>query len=98
MHDLGYRVQPPLNSNGIEELCQEYNERLIFAPDEKSNPDNLNKKYPTCLEMVYSIRDPVFNYTYPKIPPRGTARRIRIKSKCSHAHVSSLIRQDARTT
>jgi NAD+ kinase len=36
MHDLGYRVKPPLNSNGIEELCQRYNERLIFAPDEKS--------------------------------------------------------------
>jgi hypothetical protein len=38
--------------------------------------------------MMYSIRDPVFNCTYPKIPHRGTVRRIRIKSKCSHAHLT----------
>jgi NAD+ kinase len=38
--------------------------------------------------MVYSIRDPVFNCTYQKIPPRGTIKKIKIKSKCSHAHLT----------
>ncbi|KAI6200792.1 NAD(+) kinase [Aphelenchoides besseyi] len=74
MRELGYTVEPPIDNEGIAKLCQQYNERLIFAPDDK--------------KIMYSLRDPVFNYTYPKIPPRGTASRIRIKSKCSHAHLT----------
>lgn len=40
------------------------------------------------LGMEYSIRDPVFNCTYPQITERGPARKIKIRSKCSHAHLT----------
>ena len=33
---LGYEVEPPLNADAVAELCQRYNERLVFAPDERS--------------------------------------------------------------
>lgn len=37
--------------------------------------------------MAFSIRDPVFNATFPKTAARGFVRRIRLKSKCKHAHL-----------
>lgn len=39
------------------------------------------------LEMAYSIRDPVFNATFPKTASRGFASRIRLKSRCTRAHL-----------
>lgn len=37
--------------------------------------------------MAFSIRDPVFNATFPKTSSRGFIKRIRIKSKCRNAHL-----------
>ncbi|CAD5220820.1 unnamed protein product [Bursaphelenchus okinawaensis] len=74
MKEHGYQVKPPMDENSVKTLCQRYNERLIFAPDEE--------------RMEYSIRDPVFNRTFPQIPDRGIATKIKIKSKCSHAHLT----------
>ncbi|CAD5227529.1 unnamed protein product [Bursaphelenchus xylophilus] len=74
MQEQGYEVKPPLDQNAVKSLCQRYNERLVFAPDEE--------------RMEYSIRDPVFNRTFAQIPDRGSATKIKIKSKCSHAHLT----------
>ena len=38
-------------------------------------------------EMAFSVRDPVFNATFPKTVPRGFAKKIKVKSRCSHAHL-----------
>lgn len=45
------------------------------------------KRQPWFLEMAYSIRDPVFNATFPKTASRGFASRIRLKSRCYRAHL-----------
>lgn len=37
--------------------------------------------------MAFSVRDPVFNATFPKTCNRGFAQKIKVKSKCSHAHL-----------
>lgn len=37
--------------------------------------------------MAFSVRDPVFNATFPKASPRGFARKIKVKSRCTHAHL-----------
>lgn len=37
--------------------------------------------------MAFTVRDPVFNATFPKTAARGFANKIRLKSRCSHAHL-----------
>lgn len=37
--------------------------------------------------MGFSIRDPVFNRTFATTASRGFAQKIRIKSRCTHAHL-----------
>lgn len=33
--------------------------------------------------MAFAIREPVYNKTFKEIPPRGFAKRIFLKSRCS---------------
>ncbi|CAK5064603.1 unnamed protein product [Meloidogyne enterolobii] len=37
--------------------------------------------------MAFSVRDPVFNATFPKMAIRGFANKILIKSRCKNAHL-----------
>jgi NAD+ kinase len=37
--------------------------------------------------MAFSIRDPVFNDTFLKTASYGFVQKIRLKSRCSHAHL-----------
>ena len=37
--------------------------------------------------MGFTVRDPVFNATFPKTSERGFANKIRVKSRCTHAHL-----------
>lgn len=39
------------------------------------------------LGMAYTVRDPVFNATFPPCPPRGFAQKVLIKSRCFDAHL-----------
>lgn len=71
--NMGINFDQEINNNVIEEVCHRFNERLVFKPDEQ--------------KMAFSIRDPVFNSTFPKTPSRGFAKKIRIKSRCLHAHL-----------
>jgi len=62
-----------INGNVLEEACRLYNEELVFAPEEQ--------------KMAFSVRDPVFNATFPKTVSRGFVQKIRLKSRCFHAHL-----------
>lgn len=37
--------------------------------------------------MAFSVRDPVFNATFPAMAPRGFAQKIRVKSRGFDAHL-----------
>ncbi|VDM43772.1 unnamed protein product [Toxocara canis] len=65
------RVDP---TNEItDEVCRRFNEKLIFEPQSS--------------KMSFTVRDPVFNATFPAMAPRGYASRIRVRSRCSDAHL-----------
>uniref|UniRef100_A0AC35U3D6 NAD(+) kinase n=1 Tax=Rhabditophanes sp. KR3021 TaxID=114890 RepID=A0AC35U3D6_9BILA len=57
----------------IEEACKRFNQQLVFEP--------------SYHQMAFSVRDPVFNATFPHTSPRGFAKKIRIKSRCSDAQL-----------
>ncbi|CAB3411406.1 unnamed protein product [Caenorhabditis bovis] len=57
----------------ISEVCTKFNQQLIFDPDR--------------LQMAFSVRDPVFNATFPPADPRGFADKILIKSRGYDAHL-----------
>lgn len=37
--------------------------------------------------MAFTVRDPVFNATFPAGIQRGFAKRIRVRSRCTNAHI-----------
>ncbi|VDK17840.1 unnamed protein product [Anisakis simplex] len=56
-----------------DEICRRFNEKLTFDPNSS--------------KLSFTVRDPVFNATFPSMAPRGYASRIRVRSRCSDAHL-----------
>ncbi|KAE9548149.1 hypothetical protein FO519_008637 [Halicephalobus sp. NKZ332] len=73
MGSMGFRSNNEINEKVVEGICNRFNQQLIFEPN--------NQK------MAYSVRDPIFNATFLKTAPRGFAKKIKVKSRCSHAHL-----------
>uniref|UniRef100_A0AC34QHJ9 NAD(+) kinase n=1 Tax=Panagrolaimus sp. JU765 TaxID=591449 RepID=A0AC34QHJ9_9BILA len=73
MGDMGFKSNDEINDKVVEEICSRFNRNLIFEP--------------SAHKMAFSVRDPVFNATFPKASPRGFARKIKVKSRCTHAHL-----------
>lgn len=61
------------NKELVSDICTKFNQQLIFNPDDR--------------KMAFSVRDPVFNATFPPTDPRGFASKIRIKSRGYDAHL-----------
>ncbi|ULU07584.1 hypothetical protein L5515_015070 [Caenorhabditis briggsae] len=64
---------PHENKNAVSEICTKFNQQLIFDPDRR--------------QLAFSVRDPIFNATFPPTDPRGFADKIRIKSRGYDAHL-----------
>ncbi|KAI1726280.1 ATP-NAD kinase domain-containing protein [Ditylenchus destructor] len=73
MNRMSINIDREMDDNILEEICRRYNDQLVFEPEAQ--------------KMAFSIRDPVFNATFPKTASRGFATRIRLKSRCTHAHL-----------
>jgi NAD+ kinase len=73
MYGMGFQTDQNINENVVDEICQRFNSHLVFEP--------------TAPKMAFTVRDPVFNATFPKTSARGYANKIKIKSRCSHAHL-----------
>jgi NAD+ kinase len=73
MASMGFNFDHEVQDSLLEEICKRFNEKLVFEPEAQ--------------KMAFSIRDPVFNATFPKTASRGFAHRIRLKSRCTHAHL-----------
>uniref|UniRef100_A0A9J2Q1V7 NAD(+) kinase n=1 Tax=Ascaris lumbricoides TaxID=6252 RepID=A0A9J2Q1V7_ASCLU len=72
MKTMGVLCVEP-NDEMTKEICRRFNEKLIFEPHSS--------------KMSFTVRDPVFNATFPAMAPRGYASRIRVRSRCSDAHL-----------
>lgn len=70
---MGFNLDREVDNHVLEEICKRYNQQLVFEPDAQ--------------KMGFSIRDPVFNATFSKTASRGFANKIRLKSRCTHAHL-----------
>uniref|UniRef100_A0A915PI98 NAD(+) kinase n=1 Tax=Setaria digitata TaxID=48799 RepID=A0A915PI98_9BILA len=57
----------------IREICKRFNEKLLFDPQ--------------CTMIAFTVRDPVFNATFSAGIQRGFAKRIRVRSRCTNAHI-----------
>ncbi|CAA19455.2 NAD kinase 2, mitochondrial [Caenorhabditis elegans] len=64
---------PHGDKNAVSEICTKFNQQLIFDPDRK--------------QLAFSVRDPIFNATFPPTDPRGFADKICIKSRGYDAHL-----------
>ncbi|CAI2328742.1 unnamed protein product [Caenorhabditis sp. 36 PRJEB53466] len=64
---------PHEDKNAVSEICTKFNQQLIFDPDRR--------------QLAFSVRDPIFNATFPPTDPRGFADKIRIKSRGYDAHL-----------
>uniref|UniRef100_A0A7E4W1K9 NAD(+) kinase n=1 Tax=Panagrellus redivivus TaxID=6233 RepID=A0A7E4W1K9_PANRE len=73
MAGMGFKADHDIDDKVVEEVCRRFNQQLIFEP--------------SAHKMAFSVRDPVFNATFPKTSARDFATKIRVKSKCSHAHL-----------
>jgi NAD+ kinase len=73
MHNMGFQTEQNIDEKVVDEICQRFNSNLIFEPTEP--------------KMAFTVRDPVFNATFPTTSSRGFAKKIRIKSRCSSAHL-----------
>lgn len=73
MGNMGFKSNDEINDKVVEEICNRFNQQLVFEP--------------SAHKMAFSVRDPVFNATFPKTVPRGFAKKIKVKSRCSHAHL-----------
>ncbi|XP_054468684.1 NAD kinase 2, mitochondrial isoform X2 [Anoplopoma fimbria] len=58
----------PLNSDIIEKVTDEYNESLVFSPDDR--------------RLFYSIREPIVNRVFSSSQQRGFASRVSVRSRC----------------
>ncbi|KHJ98633.1 hypothetical protein OESDEN_01387, partial [Oesophagostomum dentatum] len=67
-------VNLPLdNKEVISDICTKFNQQLIFSPESQ--------------RMAFTVRDPIFNATFPPITPRGFADKIVVKSRGYDAHL-----------
>ncbi|KAK6734796.1 hypothetical protein RB195_018154 [Necator americanus] len=57
----------------ISDICTKFNQQLIFSPDLR--------------QMAFTVRDPIFNATFPPTVPRGFAEKILVKSRGYDAHL-----------
>ncbi|VDK59453.1 unnamed protein product [Cylicostephanus goldi] len=68
------KVNLPFNNEQVvSDICTKFNQQLIFSPDSQ--------------RMAFSVRDPIFNATFPPVSPRGFAERIVVKSRGYDAHL-----------
>ncbi|KAM6901585.1 NAD kinase 2, mitochondrial isoform 1-T1 [Lycodopsis pacificus] len=58
----------PLNRDIIEMVTDEYNESLVFSPDDR--------------RLFYSIREPIVNRVFWSSRQRGFASRVSVRSRC----------------
>uniref|UniRef100_A0A1I8B7T5 NAD(+) kinase n=1 Tax=Meloidogyne hapla TaxID=6305 RepID=A0A1I8B7T5_MELHA len=70
---MGLKLDQVVDAEMIENICRKFNEKLRFGPE--------------LTKMAFSVRDPVFNATFPKMAIRGFANKILIKSRCKNAHL-----------
>uniref|UniRef100_A0A915MIM1 NAD(+) kinase n=2 Tax=Meloidogyne incognita group TaxID=654580 RepID=A0A915MIM1_MELJA len=70
---MGLKLDQVVDAEMIENICRKFNEKLRFGPE--------------LTTMAFSVRDPVFNATFPKMSIRGFANKILIKSRCKNAHL-----------
>ncbi|KAF7635793.1 hypothetical protein Mgra_00004706 [Meloidogyne graminicola] len=73
IENMGLKLDQVVDAGMIQNICRKFNEKLRFGPE--------------LTKMAFSIRDPVFNATFPKMAIRGFANKILIKSRCKHAHL-----------
>lgn len=58
----------PLNREFVEKVTEEYNESLVFSPDDR--------------HMFYSIREPIVNRVFSSSRQRGFASKVCVRSRC----------------
>ncbi|KAM9338151.1 NAD kinase 2, mitochondrial [Symphorus nematophorus] len=58
----------PLNRDFIEKVTDEYNESLVFSPDDR--------------RLFYSIREPIVNRVFSSSRQRGFASKVCVRSRC----------------
>ncbi|KAL3085062.1 hypothetical protein niasHS_010131 [Heterodera schachtii] len=68
---MGISLDREVDNEMVEEICRHFNAKLKFGPEQN--------------KMAFSVRDPVFNATFPKTLIRGFAHKIFLKSRCTHA-------------
>uniref|UniRef100_A0AC35TSL4 NAD(+) kinase n=1 Tax=Rhabditophanes sp. KR3021 TaxID=114890 RepID=A0AC35TSL4_9BILA len=73
LKDMGVDLGTMNRDDLVENVCNKYNHTLIFDPSYD--------------QMAFSVRDPVFNATFPHTESRGFCKSIRIKSRCTKAHI-----------
>ncbi|XP_035463146.1 NAD kinase 2, mitochondrial isoform X1 [Scophthalmus maximus] len=61
-------LEIPLNREFIDKVTDEYNESLVFAPDDR--------------RLFYSIREPIVNRVFSNSRQRGFASRVCVRSRC----------------
>ncbi|TMS37531.1 hypothetical protein L596_004443 [Steinernema carpocapsae] len=71
MRNMGMQVAN--NESLVQSICRRFNEKLVFEPESE--------------KMAFTVRDPVFNATFATTKARGFAHRIRLRSRCSDAHI-----------
>ncbi|KAM8744441.1 NAD kinase 2, mitochondrial isoform 3-T3 [Acanthopagrus schlegelii] len=58
----------PLNQSFIQKVTDEYNESLVFSPDDR--------------RLLYSIREPIVNRVFSSSRQRGFASKVCVRSRC----------------
>ncbi|KAG8010969.1 NAD kinase 2 [Nibea albiflora] len=58
----------PLNRDFIEKVTEEYNESLVFSPDDR--------------RLFYSVREPIVNRVFSNSRQRGFASKVCVRSRC----------------
>ncbi|XP_030292108.1 NAD kinase 2, mitochondrial isoform X1 [Sparus aurata] len=58
----------PLDQNFIQKVTDEYNESLVFSPDDR--------------RLLYSIREPIVNRVFSSSRQRGFASKVCVRSRC----------------
>ncbi|XP_034457620.1 NAD kinase 2, mitochondrial isoform X1 [Hippoglossus hippoglossus] len=65
------RLDIPLNPEFIAKVTDEYNESLVFGPDDR--------------RLFYSIREPIVNRVFSSSRQRGFANKVCVRSRCWNA-------------
>uniref|UniRef100_A0A0N5BEW1 NAD(+) kinase n=1 Tax=Strongyloides papillosus TaxID=174720 RepID=A0A0N5BEW1_STREA len=73
LEDMNIDFKGKRSASFVEEACNRFNSKLKFDPGYE--------------KMSFSVRDPVFNSTFPLTESRGFCESIRIKSRCSNAQI-----------